>query len=139
MAEHNATVIPVRRWEDGPHPIYELTHHGRRLACFHPGVGAPMATGLLDEVIALGCRKFMVCGGCGVLETDIAVGELIVVAAAVRDEGVSYHYLPPGREVAANVAGVQALAALRNRGIPYRLGKTRTTDAPYRETAHKIA
>src|SRR5206468_1843151 len=60
--------------------------------------------------------------------------------SAVRDEGTSYHYLPPAREVAAHPAGVAALAAtLERRGVPYALGKTWTTDAPYRETPNKIA
>ncbi len=140
VAEHNAKILAENRWEDGPHPLFEITHKGKRLAFFHPGVGAPMAAGLLEEVIALGCRKFIACGGCGVLEKGIAVGGLIVVSAAVRDEGVSYHYLPPSREVLADEAGVAALEkTLSNRGIPYRIGKTWTTDAPYRETANKIA
>jgi uridine phosphorylase len=140
VAKHDAKMLVENRWEDGPHPVFEITHKGRRLAFFHPGVGAPMAAGLLEEVIALGCRKFIACGGCGMLEKDIAVGELIVVSAAVRDEGVSYHYLPPGREVLADEAAVTALVkTLRNAGVPYRLGKTWTTDAPYRETASKIA
>ncbi len=99
-----------------------------------------MAAGLLEEAIALGCRKFIACGGCGVLEKGIGVGELIVVSAAVRDEGVSYHYLPPSREVLADEAGVEALAkTLSSWRIPYRVGKTWTTDAPYRETANRVA
>ena len=136
----SARVAVNSRWEDGPHPLYEVEYLGRRLAFFHPGVGGPIAAGLLEEAIAYGCRKFIVCGGCGVLEKDIAVGHLIVASAAVRDEGTSYHYLPPGREVQANPSGVRALeAALARRAAPYRVGKTWTTDAPYRETAEKIA
>jgi uridine phosphorylase len=139
-AEHNAQVAVPNSWEDGPHPIYEIVHQGRRLAFFHPGVGAPLGAGLLEEAIAYGCRKFIVCGGCGVLEKDMAVGHLIVVSSAVRDEGVSYHYLPPGREVLAQPAGVAALeAALARQEVPYVVGKTWTTDAPYRETVTKIA
>ena len=140
MAEHDARLLVENHWEDGPHHVYEISHQNQRLAFFHPGVGAPLAVGLLEEVIALGCRKFMACGGCGVLEKELAVGNLVVVSGAVRDEGVSYHYLPPGREVVANEAAVKALAAtLSGRGIPYRVGKTWTTDAPYRETPNKIA
>ena len=139
VEEHQATIALTLRSEAGPHPIYEIVHNDRRLAFFHPSVGAPLAAGLLEEVIAAGCRKFIVCGGCGVLE-DIAVGHLIVVSAAVRDEGVSYHYLPPGREVQAQPAAVTALeAALRQHEVPYRVGKTWTTDALYRETPDKIA
>jgi len=138
--EHDARVVIDNHWEDGPHPLYEITVAGRRLAFYHPGVGAALAAGMLEETIAFGCRKFIVCGGCGVLEKGIAVGNLVVVTGAVRDEGVSYHYLPPGREVQAHPAGVAALeAALTRKALPYRLGKTWTTDAPYRETPAKIA
>src|SRR5512143_2099000 len=140
IAEHGAKIAVENKWEDGLHCIYEISYHDQRLAFFHPGVGAPIAAGLLEEAIAFGCKKFIACGGCGVLEKDIAVGHIIVVSAAVRDEGVSYHYLPPGREVIANTTGVNALASLLDgRGIPYRIGKTWTTDAPYRETPKKIA
>ena len=139
VEEHHAQVVVQNRWEDGPHLIYEISYRDQRLAFFHPGVGAPIATGLLEEAIAFGCRKFIACGGCGVLEKDIAVGHLMVVAGAVRDEGVSYHYLPPGREVIADESGVNALVnTLNERGLPYLVGKTWTTDAPYRETVKKI-
>jgi uridine phosphorylase len=140
IQEHGAKVAVENQWEDGLHCIYEVSYQGRRLAFFHPGVGAPIAAGLLEEAIAFGCRKFIACGGCGVLAKDIAVGHLIVVSGAVRDEGVSYHYLPPAREVTANVDAVHALVdTLERRDIPYMVGKTWTTDAPYRETANKIA
>jgi uridine phosphorylase len=139
-AEHSAKVLARNTWEDGPHPLYEIDYQGQRLAFLHPGVGAPIAAGLLEDTIALGCRTFIVCGGCGVLAPEMAVGHLVVVSGAVRDEGTSYHYLPPGREVSADAAGVAALVNTLNRqGLPYALGKTWTTDAPYRETPSKIA
>jgi uridine phosphorylase len=140
ITEHSAKVVVQNEWEDGPHSIYEISYQGQRLAFFHPGVGAPISAGLLEEAIAFGCRTFMACGGCGVLEKDMDVGHLVVVSGAVRDEGVSYHYLPPAREVTANVEAVDALVkTLEDHGVPYRVGKTWTTDAPYRETANQIA
>ena len=139
ITEYNAKIAVENKWEDGLHCIYDISYHGRRLAFFHPGVGGPIAAGLFEEAIAFGCRKFIACGGCGVLEKDIAVGHLVVVSSAVRDEGVSYHYLPPGREVTANGEAVTALVrTLDTHGVPYRVGKTWTTDAPYRETVKKI-
>lgn len=128
------------RSEIGHNPIYVLEQGGQRFAVIHPGVGAPLAAGFLEEAIALGCRKFVACGGAGVLDREIAVGHVIVPTAAVRDEGTSYHYLPPGREVAASAEGVAAVrATLDARGVPYVLGKTWTTDAIYRETPARIA
>lgn len=137
--EQQAKSLMTNNWEDGPHPLYEIEHKGKRLAFFHPGVGGPIAAGLLEEVIAFGCRKFIVCGGCGVLAKGMGLGHLILVDSALRDEGVSYHYLPPGREVAANPEATEALRSLMNeQGIPFVVGKTWTTDAPYRETQAAI-
>ena len=139
ITQYHAKMLVENSWEDGPHPVYEITYQNRRLAFFHPGIGSPSAASLLEEVIAFGCKKFIACGGCGVLEKDISVGNLIVVSGAIRDEGVSYHYLTADREVIADEAAVRALSALLNeRKIPYRVGKTWTTDAPYRETVNKI-
>lgn len=108
-----AKVITSLKWEDALHLVYELDVDGKRLAVMHPGVGAPMAAGLLEEAIALGCKKFIACGGAGVLEKDVAVGHIVVPASAVRDEGTSYHYLPPAREVAASAEGIAAIERTR--------------------------
>jgi uridine phosphorylase len=134
-----AKVLVENRWEDGPHPLYEIEYKGQRLAVFHPGVGAAPAAARLEEVIAWGCRAFIACGGCGVLDQTIAVGHLLVPTSAVRDEGTSYHYLPPGREVEPSPRGVTAIEqTLQAHHVPYLLGKAWTTDAPYRETLPKV-
>jgi uridine phosphorylase len=139
VQDHGAHVITHLRSEIGAHPVYEIVVDGRRLAVFHPGVGAPLSAGLLEEVIALGCRQFIACGGAGVLRPDIVVGHILVPVSAVRDEGTSYHYLPPGREVSAAPTAVAAIEeALRADGVEYLLTKTWTTDAIYRETPEKI-
>ncbi len=125
--------------EIGTHYVYAFMHEGERLALFHPGVGAPLAAFFLEEVIALGCTDFIACGGAGVLDAAIGVGQVIVPTAAVRDEGTSYHYLPAGREALPDPAAVAAIeAVLTQRGVPYRTGKTWTTDAIYRETRAKV-
>jgi uridine phosphorylase len=137
--QHKARVIKHLRSEIGTHPVYELDVTGKRLAVFHPGVGAPLAAALLEEVIALGCKKFIACGGAGVLDGTLAVGHPIVPIAAIRDEGTSYHYLPPGREVSASPAGVAALErVLKAHQIEYVLSRTWTTDGVYRETPAKV-
>jgi uridine phosphorylase len=128
-----------QRSEIGDHPVYEMEHAGQRLAVFHPGVGAPLAAALLEEVIALGCNTFVACGGAGGLNRELALGHIVVPHSAVRDEGTSYHYLPPSREVAASPEAVAAIeATLRERDYPYVVAKTWTTDAIYRETPAKI-
>jgi uridine phosphorylase len=139
VLEKQAKVAVPNRWEDGEHPVYEIEHRGRRLAFFHPGVGAPIAAGLLEEAIAFGCRIFVVVGGAGVLDKGLTVGKLILVDSAIRDEGLSYHYIEPGREIQAQPQMLDTLrSALTKRGVPFVIGKTWTTDAPYRETQSMI-
>jgi uridine phosphorylase len=139
VEEFNARIIKQNSWEDGPHPLYEIEYSGKRLAFFHPGVGAPLTCGLLEDVIATGCRKFIAVGGCGVIEKDMELGKFILISSAVRDEGLSYHYLPPAREIQAQEEILNKMEILfREKGVPYVRGKTWTTDAPYRETRSKI-
>ena len=126
--------------EIGSNPVYVIEHEGESITVIHPGVGAPLAAAFLEEVIALGCRKFIACGGAGVLDREIAVGHLVIPTSAVRDEGTSYHYLPPSREVSASPQAVSAIqATLDAQNVAYITGKTWTTDAIYRETPAKIA
>ena len=140
VADHGAKVIAHSLSQIGKHPLYEIEYEGQRLAFFHPGIGAPLAIGLLEEIIARGCRKFMVCGGCGVLDKSVAVGHLLIPVSALRDEGVSYHYLPPAREAAMNPVAVAAIEkVLQRHGLEYLRTKAWTTDAIYRETREKAA
>lgn len=126
--------------EMGKHPIYKLDYEGKSVLVFHPGVGAPLAAGFLEELIALGVRSFMACGGCGVLSPEIAVGHAVILTSAVRDEGTSYHYLPPSREVEACPEGISALErTMQKHAVPYNLGKAWTTDGLYRETPARRA
>lgn len=137
--QNRLTKIRKLKSEIGVHIVYRLDVNGREIALLQPGVGAPLAAALFEEVISLGCRKFIACGAAGVLDSKLAMGELLVPVAAVRDEGTSYHYLPPAREVAASPEAVQAIeATLQQRNRAYTLTKTWTTDAIYRETPQKI-
>ena len=140
LQRRGARVVVENRWEDGPHPLLELEHEGERLAVLHSGVGAPLSAGLLEQVVAMGCRAFMVCGGAGALRRDLTVGHLVVVSSSLRDEGTSHHYLPAGRYVDADPVARGILEdVLTERDVPFVSGRTWTTDAPYRETPIKIA
>ncbi len=127
--------------EMGKHPVYALEiEGGQRVAVFLSGVGAALAVGLMEELIALGGRKFVACGGAGVLNRDIAVGHVVIPDSAVRDEGTSYHYLPPAREATGDPAANRVIeGVLQRHGISYIVGKTWTTDAFYRETPERVA
>jgi uridine phosphorylase len=139
ISSYSCEIVGHLKAESVSWPVYELDYNGEAVVLVQAAVGAPMAAGHLEELTAYGCKKFIVCGGCGVLRDDIAVGHLILPVSAVRDEGTSYHYLPPSREVEADAQVVQIIEnTLDERKIPYIKGKTWTTDAFFRETAAKI-
>ena len=101
--------------------------------------GAPGAAVALEELYAMGCETFIVCGGAGALTNDSKVGEIIVPVSAVRDEGTSYHYLAPSREIECHKETVEKVVSyLKEMEVPFKTGKTWTSDAIYRETPDMI-
>ena len=139
-AEGEVKTVKMLNSEIGANPIYEIVLQGQRLAVLHPGVGAPLAVAFLEEIIALGCKKFIACGGAGALNQEIGLGHVVVPTSAIRDEGTSYHYLPPSREVEASPEGIAAIEqVLARHQVGYVKGKTWTTDGLYRETPARIA
>lgn len=140
ITEYPHKIVSHLKSEGLCYPVYELDYKGGKIALIQAAVGAPMAAGQIEELTALGCKKFIACGMCGVLQRKLAVGHLIIPTAAVRDEGTSYHYIAPSREINANKRIVQIIeSTLREKKIPYIKAKTWTTDAFYRETPQKIA
>ncbi|MGC2396740.1 MAG: nucleoside phosphorylase, partial [Rhodomicrobium sp.] len=92
-----------------------------------------------EQLFASGCRLLVNVASAGQI-TDVGPPPYyILVERALRDEGTSYHYLPPSRfaEAAPDV-----LARLRPvlDGVPVSVhqGATWTTDAPYRETQEAV-
>jgi uridine phosphorylase len=126
--------------EHGRHAVYEIEHEGERVAVLQPGVGAPLAAVFFEEVVDYGVRAAVACGGAGVLVPELALGHPVVVSGAVRDEGTSYHYLPPSRLVETEEPTLSAMeSVLREAGTPFTTALTWTTDAPYRETPARVA
>ena len=107
-------------------PIYETKYRNKRVCLVLGCLGAAAAAYELDQLIALGCKKFIVCGGAGVLQKDISVGNIIIPCTAVRDEGLSYHYIKPSREISCRKDTVEKIEfLLQEENIPYIKGKTK--------------
>lgn len=119
----------------GPQAIYWV---GPETVACYPGVGGPRAAAVMEELIALGCQRFVLCGGAGAL-ADQPVGSVVLVSAALRDEGTSSHYLQPSALVATQgLALRRCRRRLQELGIEYQEGLSWTTDALYRETPGRM-
>ena len=102
-------------------------------------VGCPACGGNLDLFNAMGVEKVMFCGGGGVLDKNIEVGQILLVDGAIRDEGFSFHYVKPARYIYTDKAVTDKIAKeLDGRGVSYLRGIVWTTDAIFRETADRI-
>lgn len=103
-------------------------------------VGCPACAGNLDLFNAMGITRVMFCGGGGVLDKDIEVGQILLVDGAIRDEGFSYHYIEPSRYIYTDPETTKKIARyLEDHSVSYLRGLTWTTDAIFRETNDRIA
>ncbi len=112
---------------------------GRIGLCGGFGIGAPAATAILEICVALGVREFLSIGMAGALQTSTQIGDLIVCERAIRDEGVSHHYVAPEKYAYPSPALTQRLhKSLVEAGIQPTVGTTWTIDTPYRETVEEV-
>ena len=103
------------------------------------GAGSPMVASLAEEFIAMGARRLVLMTGGGGLQSELAPGDIIVCDRAIRDEGTSYHYLPPAKFIQADLELADCLSkAITARGKIPTLGTTWTTDAGFRETFEEV-
>ena len=103
-------------------------------------IGAPFAVLVAEELFALGCRVLVSISSAGLVAERFTPPFFLLIDRALRDEGTSCHYLPPGRYADADPSLV---ASVRSRtdglSVPVLAGPSWTTDAPFRETESLIA
>ncbi len=137
-AKHSADEVSHYGSEMRRFPIYAVEYQGVRICVIQAAVGSASIAMMADLLIGYGVTELIACGGCGVL-TSIPAGDVIIPVSALRDEGASYHYLPPSREIIVNPDVVKIIKqSLDELHTPYVEAKTWTTDALYRETPDMI-
>lgn len=120
-------------------PIYKVFIGQKELLVFNSPVGAPACVAILEDLFALGVKKLVLFGTCGVLDEDIKETSIILPTHALRDEGTSFHYAPLKEEIKVNQGTLDFLKTfLDEQKVSYREGKVWTTDAIYRETVTKL-
>ena len=119
--------------------MYCFERTGQKIGIVGCAVGAPYAVLLAEQMFASGCRLLISITSSGQLKPLAETPYFVLVDRAWRDEGTSYHYLPPSDYAEADPALVDvAEIALRSAGVRVYRGGTWTTDAPFRETERVI-
>ncbi len=96
------------------------------------GIGGPSAAIAVEELARLGVEVMIRVGTCGSIQRRVGVGSLVIADAAVRMDGTTSQYVPPGYPAAADprvaLALSRAAASLHKRAA---LGVTASTDSFY--------
>ncbi|MGH7055952.1 MAG: nucleoside phosphorylase [Stellaceae bacterium] len=120
--------------------LHEFAHEGVDYGIVGGAVGAPFAVLVAEQLFACGCRLLLSMTSAGQIVAQGPPPYFILIERALRDEGTSYHYLPPAAFAAADPGLVaRVLPAVTGRAPPVYRGASWTTDAPFRETAAAIA
>jgi uridine phosphorylase len=119
--------------------LSEFSHDGRHFGIVATAVGAPFAVLVAEQLFASGCQLLISMTSAGQIAPAATPPYFVLIDRALRDEGTSYHYLPPA-EFAFAEAGLAdaAMAACAALALPIHRGTSWTTDAPFRETADMI-
>ncbi len=120
--------------------LYRMTHDGIRLGIVPCAVGASFAVLVAEQLLASGCQLLVSVTSSGQLIALRPPPYFILIERSLRDEGTSYHYLPPSEYSSADPKLIAVLAnAFAGLSVVVERGDTWTTDAPFRETAAAIA
>jgi purine-nucleoside phosphorylase len=119
--------------------LFEFAHDGQGFGIIGCAVGASFAVLVAEQLFASGCRFLLSMTSAGQIVEWAAPPYFVLIDRALRDEGTSYHYLPPAEFVAADEKLIEAAAGeLAASGQLVARGASWTTDAPFRETTVAI-
>src|SRR5271166_4631939 len=82
--------------------LYEFQHEGEHLGIVGCAVGASFAVLVAEQLFVSGCRFLVSMTSAGQIVSHAPPPYFILIDRALRDEGTSYHYLPPAAFVGAD-------------------------------------
>ena len=120
--------------------MYNFTHKGIEVGIVGNAVGASFAVLVAEEMFASGCGLLISMTSAGQIVSKGYPPYFVLIEKALRDEGTSYHYLPPAPFSKINPKLIECLRRVFERSNPPVFpGATWTTDAPFRETESAIS
>jgi uridine phosphorylase len=98
------------------------------------GIGGPSTAIAVEELAQLGIEQVIRVGTCGSMQPTVHAGDLVISSGSIRDDGTSYHYLPPSFPAVPNHWLLSSLvAAAEAGGLIHHVGLTHCKDAYYVE------
>ena len=97
------------------------------------GIGGPSTAIAVEELCNLGAHTLVRVGTCGGMQPQVHWGDLVVVQAAVRDEGTTSQYVAPAFPAVAHVAVLDALRLAAVGAGEHHVGVVQSKDSFYGE------
>ena len=139
VLRRNGRASPSAGWACYHTDLYEFDDEGTRYGIIACAVGASFAVLLAEQLFVSGCRFLISVTSAGQIVAHGSPPYFVVIERALRDEGTSYHYLPPAEFSEADPVLIDAaMTALTQCRLPVYRGAAWTTDAPFRETVGAI-
>lgn len=119
--------------------LYNFNQGGLELGIIGRAVGASFAVLIAEELFASGCQLLISVTSAGQILPLRKPPYFVLIERALRDEGTSYHYLPPADYASIDPSLLETLeGAFAQLTVPVDQGASWTTDAPFRETPTAI-
>ena len=119
--------------------MYDFTHNGVEFGVVGCAVGASFAVLVAEEMFASGCELLISITSAGQISKIAEPPYFFLIERALRDEGTSYHYLPPSQYCTINpTIGKELRSIFEPFDASMRYGASWTTDGPFRETEAAI-
>ncbi len=127
------------RWACYHTTLYRFELGRVELGIIGSAVGASFAVLVAGELFACGCQLLVSVSSAGQILPVRKPPYFVLIEKALRDEGTSYHYLPPSEFSEADETLIERVdKEMAQLAIPVVRGATWTTDAPFRETEAAI-
>src|SRR5512133_1157512 len=132
----------IAKYFDNPHFVAQNREYvtwsgsllGEKVSVVSTGIGCPSAAIAVEELIDVGADTLVRVGSSGSMQSDVHMGDVVVVTASIRDEGTTSHYLPLEYPAVADVDVVNALrAGARGLGLHHHCGVSQSKDSFYGE------
>lgn len=133
LTEKAHTAAPIAAWQ----PFRTIYGLSPSTAAVNSFFGGPNIAALVEELSSFGAGEFILWGYCGGISRSCKIGDLYIAGRALREDGISYHYLDDDDEFVSSEWAKEWSGIAEGAGL--HCVDVWSTDALYRETNRKIA
>jgi uridine phosphorylase len=140
-------VSRVAHFLDSPQPVADNREYktvlgfykGVKVLVTSTGIGGASTGIAVEELKNAGVKAMIRIGSCGALQKHLRLGDLVIAAGAVRNDGTSDAYIERGYPAIPDTdLLVQLLDTVKRLGYPFHVGRVRSHDSFYTDAEQEL-